>query len=918
VIIHDARVDGSVCAKAFIDFRALMKAFPNYAGALLLLVCSGAAAPFPTMWIVPTGGCSTVLIRILLAKREGFIFVAQGFPGHDDELFDPIDATACDWAKWDVTNKDEVSCSPYEDGNKTLFVCEAVVNELVPQLTYFYGYNVRNRSPITLSSAVHTFEAPTCGLDKTVRSLLYSCGVQYNWIVNPTAEAKLFFFADVGRDAGGQNVAAAVYDAAHEVSKASCRPAMGDSRVRCVAGMPVAIVLGGDTAYANKNNAKKWDQFLNSVAPVLLSKAVVWVSPGNHDLLYGNEPGYTLRFAAPNLLTAGERTPCTIHPETAFIGRYYSLNIGKMHIVAVCNHCEVDRTSEQTHFINTDMLCYDKEQTPLLVGIVHEPWYTSSADHFYAGTPTRDAFEETFLEHGMNLMMSGHIHSMEVVARQPNDSGILHVTAGHGGREKSYEFLNALGNTTWTLARAIPGAGFSTVSVNADGAGQLDIFYFDEDEGAIATAYSQPLSSERQESASGTNIEDGVASPTSPASSSAAVSASPSASATSSYSSSATPSSSSSASATSSGTSSSSSSASASASPTEFIPVVSITPSKSRSHSKSKTASRTPPQSVSATISESCTASQQSGTGSSTALASVSSTNAAGAPVVSVPAQSGSSLPSTSVLSPSPSGSNTGSNALPPSLAVGETVPLVVGMFAVCILLAASFSWLRARRRAARRPIDITSAPAASSARAPADLEVTARDVDIALDSDDETARLNLAAAAVAPASSNRKVKAKQEDKSPKASSRKKQQSSSSSAKKQQDRSAGTHLMTADAPDDEEGWAWTEGDDHVELTSMKADNALASASRDVSRRQLQASAASSDVSAEMGARESRIREQVVATGGKKGMRLTSSRATAEKAKPTPSDAESITVRSFEPAPQGSGNGWNIDDDFDLQ
>lgn len=78
--------------------------------------------------------------------------------------------------------------------------------------------------------------------------------------------------------------------------------------------------------------------------------------------------------------------------------------------------------------------------TPWVIGLFHMPWYNSNNYHFGEGDLHRNATEEALMAAGVNIVMSGHVHSYErshpTFKGTPQNCGVTYLNIGDGGNRE--------------------------------------------------------------------------------------------------------------------------------------------------------------------------------------------------------------------------------------------------------------------------------------------------------------------------------------------------------------------------------------------------------------------------------------------------------------------------------------------------
>ena len=81
-----------------------------------------------------------------------------------------------------------------------------------------------------------------------------------------------------------------------------------------------------------------------------------------------------------------------------------------------------------------------RRKTPWLIVLSHVPWYNSNTYHMGEGDPHRTALEQLFMDAGVNMVFTGHVHSYErwhpTFKGEINGCGITHLNIGDGGNRE--------------------------------------------------------------------------------------------------------------------------------------------------------------------------------------------------------------------------------------------------------------------------------------------------------------------------------------------------------------------------------------------------------------------------------------------------------------------------------------------------
>lgn len=165
---------------------------------------------------------------------------------------------------------------------------------------------------------------------------------------------------------------------------------------------PDFVVLIGDYCYAD-GYSHIWDYFGRIMEP-LFSSVPMMGTPGDHEMTVGREQGtdWMMRYNPP-FEEAGSDSPL-----------WYSHEVGPVHMLGLAGSFSVTSPgSPQFEFVKADLERVNRTQTPWLVVFSHIPWYNSNKHHHLEGLKAQRDFEQLFYDHGVDLIVSGHVHSYE-------------------------------------------------------------------------------------------------------------------------------------------------------------------------------------------------------------------------------------------------------------------------------------------------------------------------------------------------------------------------------------------------------------------------------------------------------------------------------------------------------------------------
>lgn len=174
-----------------------------------------------------------------------------------------------------------------------------------------------------------------------------------------------------------------------------------------------SMIISGDIAYASGCEAKGctvWDAFQRMTQPLSATKP--WaVNVGNHET-YDVANGIVAISAKYRF--SGMPTPTAYNDDGIM---YFSYNVGPAHVISVSSFYPggFSASSKLTIWLQQDLASVDRSVTPWLLVSLHAPWYNSNTVHQGDGEPMRQAYEQLFIENGVNAIFAGHVHAYERV-----------------------------------------------------------------------------------------------------------------------------------------------------------------------------------------------------------------------------------------------------------------------------------------------------------------------------------------------------------------------------------------------------------------------------------------------------------------------------------------------------------------------
>jgi len=209
------------------------------------------------------------------------------------------------------------------------------------------------------------------------------------------------------------------------------------------------VVSIGDYAYNLHNaNGVVGDVFMTEIEPIA-AYVPFMVTMGNHEI-QRNFSHYTERFRLMPSNTGYVTSISGPSPNNWF----YSYNVGLVHFVVICTEIYFARANDegliekQLQWLQTDLRQANANRTsaPWLIVMGHRPMYcTSDLNCDKPAAIMRDAFEDLFYEHGVDIYLCGHQHNYERAfdiykgrtwRRTRNMKATTHILTGAAGQSK--------------------------------------------------------------------------------------------------------------------------------------------------------------------------------------------------------------------------------------------------------------------------------------------------------------------------------------------------------------------------------------------------------------------------------------------------------------------------------------------------
>lgn len=255
-------------------------------------------------------------------------------------------------------------------------------------------------------------------------------------------------------DAGGAGGRSKVYkvttapDAATDVTvlvsgdTRSDPSVFGGMATSALAQGPTVAVMSGD-AVANGGTQSQWDDLWSSAPDLFAQLPVLWAH-GNHEAL---DELYFHQLALPDSGSSDGQ-----------IEQWYALTYGPIRFVVLNDTVSASSqiTGAEKTFLDNELKAVDRNRTPFVVTMHHQPMYTTSIGHS-SNTTLRKEWGPLLAKYKVNVDLAGHVHSYE--STKPITGGTTDVVSDAdgtrffnfgGGGAPLYTFLL---NQSWIQTR---------------------------------------------------------------------------------------------------------------------------------------------------------------------------------------------------------------------------------------------------------------------------------------------------------------------------------------------------------------------------------------------------------------------------------------------------------------------------------
>lgn len=274
-----------------------------------------------------------------------------------------------------------------------------------------------------------------------------------------------------------------------------------DDVVGSMAGHDLDLVLfPGDLSYANdpmrfwnEVDADEWDDWGRLYQSVSASTPTMF-AVGNHeneeqDGCHGcGYDAYLNRMELPNNVSGSD---------SEF---WYSFNYSMFHIISISSEHDYSEPSTQYNWLENDLALanQDRDAHPWLITMFHRPMYSSTESGHGSELNLRDTIEPLFIEHKVDIAISGHDHNYErtfpvdsTTAYQTDTNaflrpeGPIHILVGTGGR---ILYPGSSSNPEWSAHFESTTYGFGVLELlNKDA---IQFTFYDDDNGDVLDIFT--------------------------------------------------------------------------------------------------------------------------------------------------------------------------------------------------------------------------------------------------------------------------------------------------------------------------------------------------------------------------------------------------------------------------------------------
>lgn len=195
-----------------------------------------------------------------------------------------------------------------------------------------------------------------------------------------------------------------------------------------------SVVLAGDLSYAD-GYQPRWDSWGRLVTPETASQ--VWMfTEGNHEI--------ETTEGSPDFLAFTNRFHMPYKASKSTSPLFYSYDVAGIHVLMLGSYADFGPESDQVTWLMEDLASVDRSRTPWVIAVFHTPWYNSNYNHQGEGEEMRLSLEPILYEHGVDAVVSGHVHAYErshhVYDNHLDECGPIYINIGDGGNHEGLDF----------------------------------------------------------------------------------------------------------------------------------------------------------------------------------------------------------------------------------------------------------------------------------------------------------------------------------------------------------------------------------------------------------------------------------------------------------------------------------------------
>jgi acid phosphatase type 7 len=149
---------------------------------------------------------------------------------------------------------------------------------------------------------------------------------------------------------------------------------------------------------------------------------------------------------------------------------FYAYTYGPVRHVMINAYTDMSPRSTQYKWLVKEFKAIDRRHTPWVIVVIHVPLYSTWSLHRHdlQIVAAKEHLEPLFVEYGVNIVISGHIHAYlrthPVIDGVVDSTGPVHITVGAGGRKCEAPFRNSTAEE-WVAVRDATVYGYGLLEV---------------------------------------------------------------------------------------------------------------------------------------------------------------------------------------------------------------------------------------------------------------------------------------------------------------------------------------------------------------------------------------------------------------------------------------------------------------------